>query len=59
MKKRRQEITREKYFLLRNLAYDYREIQKKEEEFCRQQPFGKGFLIYHAPPGAPPSHAPR
>lgn len=39
------ELTREKYFSLRNLTYDYNEIREKEREFIRKQPFGKGFFV--------------
>lgn len=41
----RQELSRKKYLDLRNMPYDYQEIRKKELEYCRKQPYGKGFRI--------------
>jgi len=39
------ELTRETYFKLRKIPYDYTEIQKKNEEFLRNQPLGKAFFV--------------
>lgn len=41
----RNELTREEFFKLRNMPYDYTEIKNKEREFVRTQPVGKGFFI--------------
>jgi len=41
----RHELTRETIFRLKNLPYDYIEIQKREQEFMSKQPPGKGFFI--------------
>ncbi|NMC46959.1 MAG: hypothetical protein GYA52_09020 [Chloroflexi bacterium] len=43
----REELTREEYFELRNIEYDYKKIEKAEKEFCQKQPLEKGFFIPH------------
>jgi hypothetical protein len=41
----RNELTRETFFRLRSMPYDYAEIQEKEREFLKAQVVGKAFFI--------------
>jgi hypothetical protein len=41
---RRNELTREAFFNLRNMSYDFLEIKAREQEFIRKQPVGAGFI---------------
>jgi hypothetical protein len=41
----RLELTREIFFKLRNMPYDYTEIRDKERDFLRNQPLGKAFFV--------------
>jgi len=41
----RDELTREMFFRIRNMQYDYEEIREKEKDFIRKQPPGKGFFV--------------
>ncbi len=45
MREYKTEFTREEYLRLRNMAYDYSEIRKKEEEFFRNQHQGTVFFV--------------
>jgi len=42
---RRNELTREAFFRLRNMSYDFAAIQDREREFIRQQSVRKGFVL--------------
>jgi hypothetical protein len=39
------ELTREIFFKLRNMPYDYTEVENREREFILTQPLGKAFLV--------------
>jgi hypothetical protein len=41
----RNELTREVFFKLRNLPYDYTEIRKREREYSSKQPLGTGSFV--------------
>jgi hypothetical protein len=41
----RNELTREAFLKLKNMPYDYTEIQNKRREFFRNQPAGKAFFV--------------
>jgi hypothetical protein len=41
----RSDLTRENYFQLRSMPYDYAEIREKEREFLRTQAVGKAFFV--------------
>ena len=41
----RNDLTRENYFQLRSMPYDYAEIREKEQEFLKTQEIGKAFFI--------------
>jgi len=41
----RHELTREIFFKLRNMPYDYTEVQNREREFSLSQPLGKAFFV--------------
>lgn len=41
------ELSRKSYLELKNMPYDYEEIQKREEEYILSQPAAKGLFIPH------------
>lgn len=41
---RRNDLTREAFFSLRNMSYDFASMQKKEREFIKKQSAGRGFV---------------
>ena len=43
----RDQLTREKYFELRNIEYDYKKIKEAEKEFCLKQQLEEGSFIPH------------